>query len=108
MLYTFPCSFFVAMDTIGKIQESGCDFDLDRYYDTIFFIPYKLSHELSSPNSNERILQKPTVKNARSKLFLAFAKPLTDVLRITVLYKQARILAIDAERRCYRSTDLDQ
>ena len=57
-------SYFIAMDSIGKINENGCDLSYESYFNSFFFMPFKLSHELNSyaPDVSERVLQAPTVK----------------------------------------------
>jgi len=76
-------SWYIAMDTLGLLGDNGCQLSYDRYFDTSFMIPFKLSHELQNfdPALSERIIQPPTVKNGRSKLYLQFSSPTTYVLR---------------------------
>ena len=79
-------SYFVAMDTLGLINENGCDLSLDRWLDSSFLLPYKLSHELNSYSADlhDRILQTPTVKNGKSRLYLEFHSPTTYVIRLVI------------------------
>lgn len=76
-------SYLVTIDTLGLISEHGCSLPFDRWLDTSFLLPFKLSHELNSyPNAiSERVLQSPTVKNGRTRLFLEFASATQSVLR---------------------------
>ena len=85
-------SYFIAMDSIGKINENGCDLSYESYFDSFFFMPFKLSHELNSyaPDVSERVLQAPTVKNSRIKLFLEFSEPLKYVIRFVCFSQWSR------------------
>ena len=77
-------SYLVAMDTIGnQLTEHGCNLPLQRYYDSSFFLPFRLSHEINtySPEFSNRIIQAPTVKNGTSRLYLEFNKPTSYVIR---------------------------
>ena len=77
-------SYFTVVDSLGKINQHGCDLSYDRYYDSCFFLPFFLSHELSnySPAVVERVLGSPTIKNStKARLFLSFDRPTTYVLR---------------------------
>jgi hypothetical protein len=71
------------MDTLGLLGENGCHLSYERFYDTSFMIPFKLSHELHNfdPALSERVIHPPTVKNGRSKLYLQFSEPTEYVLR---------------------------
>ena len=77
------CSYFVAMEGLGKVNENGCELSLDMFYDSSFFLPFKLSHELSnySPDISDRVLMAPTIKNSRTRLFLEFNSATTYVIR---------------------------
>ena len=35
------CSFFVAMEFLGKINENGCDLNMETFYNSSFFLPFK-------------------------------------------------------------------
>ena len=77
-------SYFVAMDSMGKINENGCDLSYESYYGSCFFLPFYLSHELAnySADLSERVLQAPTVKGTcKARLFLEFNKSTEYVIR---------------------------
>ena len=66
--------------------------------DSSFMLPFKVSSQLETygPDLSERILQRAIVPHgAKYMLYMAFKNPTEKVLRVTVVYKQARILAID-------------
>ena len=130
------------MEQLGLITQEGCDLPLDRWKDSSFCLPFKISPELAnySPELSEKILQKPIPNSGKFSLFLEFKETTSYVLRyftfqyfffstyclvkkrrsaqhtfslslsfrVSVIYKQARTLAIDAERRCFKNYDIDQ
>ena len=76
-------SYFTAMELLGKISEDGCDIDINRWQDSHFCLPFKISPELRDygPDVGEKILQKPMIQNSRYSLFLEFESPTTYVIR---------------------------
>ena len=96
------------METLGKICEEGCDLSLDRWLDPSFILPFKISSEPANygPDLSEKILQQPIIPNGKYSLFMEFEKPTTYVLRVTVIYRQAHILAIDQERHVFKNYDI--
>ena len=83
-------SYFVAMDSMGKINENGCDLSYESYYGSCFFLPFYLSHELANYSSDlsERVLQAPTVKGTcKARLFLEFNKSTEYVIRYKKKFK---------------------
>ena len=83
---------------LGKINELGCDLPLEVWLDSSFILPFKISPELADygPDMSERILQRSIVPHgSKYSLFMQFKRPTSKVIRVTVIYKQARILAID-------------
>ena len=97
-------SYLIAMETLGQLNQDGTLLSIERFYDTSFMLPFKLSHELNSysPELAQRVLQEPTIKNSKTHLFLEFNSPTTYVIRVVVVYSQARILAIDSTKKCFR------
>ena len=71
------------MELLGKISEDGCDLSMERWLDSSFCLPFKISSELSNygPDLSERILQAPIVPNGKYSLYLEFENPTTSVLR---------------------------
>ena len=57
---------------------------------------------------SERILGSNPLRGGKSTLHLEFEEATTYVIRVSLLYRQPRILAVTADRRTYRNTDLDQ
>ena len=76
-------SYYHAIDSLGLMQNDGCALTYDRWLDSSFCLPFRLSHELNTytPQQTERLLQEPAVPLARSRLFLAFNAPTTYVIR---------------------------
>ena len=95
---------------LGKISENGCDLSMERYYDSSFFIPFRLDGQLGnySADVQNRLQQRATVPHSRIRLFLEFKKETSYVIRVSVLYKQMRILAISSDKKAYRNCDIDQ
>ena len=83
---------------------------MERYYDSSFFIPFRLDGQLGnySADVQNRLQQRATVPHSRIRLFLEFNKATTYVIRVSVLYKQMRILAISSDKKAYRNCDIDQ
>lgn len=48
------------------------------------------------------------ISNFYMKHTVDFMISIFSFLRVVVLYSQARILAIDSQKKCFRSCDLDQ
>ena len=101
-------SYITAMSLLGKITEDGCDLPMDTYYDSSFMIPFKISSELSNYGSDlsETILQEPIINNGRYTVFLEFDQPTTYVIRITAIYKQSHVLAINGEKQTFKNYDI--
>ena len=101
-------SFFTAMSIAGLLDEDGLELTMDRYYDSSFFMPFTLAPELSnySPEMAEKILQEPIVSNGRYTLFMEFPTVTTFVIRVSVIYRQAQVLAINSERQTFKSFDI--
>ena len=76
-------SYYHAIDSLGLLTQDGCPLSYDRWLDSTFCLPFRLSHELNTytPQQADRILQEPAVPLARSRLFLAFKKSTTYVVR---------------------------
>ena len=76
-------SYLCAMDTLGQLSEQGTKLSLERFMDTLFFLPFKMSHELNSysPDTSQRVLQQQTVKNTKTHLYLEFNAATTYVIR---------------------------
>ena len=76
-------SYFVAMDSMGKINEHGCDLTYESFYSSSFFMPFYLSHELANYSADvaERVLQSPSVKGCKARLFLKFEASTKYVIR---------------------------
>ena len=76
-------SYFVAMEQLGLITQEGCDLPLDRWKDSSFCLPFKISPELAnySPELAEKVLQKPIPNSGKFSLFLEFTAATTYVLR---------------------------
>lgn len=96
------------MSLSGLLDEDGLELSMERYYDSSFFMPFKLSPELPNygPELAEKILQEPIVPNGRYTLFLEFPEVTTFVIRISVIYRQAQVLAINSERQTFKSFDI--
>lgn len=104
-------SYFVAMDQLGKFNENGVDLSMSKWLDSHFCLPFRLSPELAhyGPDLSEKILQKPILpNNARYNLFMEFETTTEYVIRVTVLYKQARIIALNSSMQAFKSFDIDQ
>ena len=101
-------SYFTAMSIAGLLDEDGLELSMERYYDSSFFMPFKLSSELPNygPELAEKILQEPIVPNGRYTLFLEFPEVTTFVIRVSVIYRQAQVLAINSERQTFKSFDI--
>ena len=76
-------SYFCAMENLGLITEQGCDLSLERWLDSSFILPFRMSPDFNtySPEIAERILQEPVVAHGKYKLFLEFENPTTYVIR---------------------------
>ena len=76
-------SYFAAIDTLGLMSNDGCALSLERWLDSSFVLPFRLSHELNSypPDISERLIQTPPLNHAKTRLFLAFEKETTYVIR---------------------------
>ena len=76
-------SYYHAIDSLGLLTQDGCPLSYDRWLDSTFCLPFRLSHELNTytPQQADRILQEPAVPHARSRLFLAFKTSTTYVVR---------------------------
>ena len=76
-------SYFVAMEAFGLISEEGTDLSQERWLDTSFCLPFKLSSELANygPDLSEKVLQQPIIPNGKYSLFLEFEEPTTYVIR---------------------------
>ena len=98
------------MSLSGLLDEDGLELSMERYYDSSFFMPFKLSPELPNygPELAEKILQEPIVPNGRYTLFLEFPEVTTFVIRISVIYRQAQVLAINSERQTFKSFDIGE
>ena len=80
--------------------QLGCDLPMATWLHSSFVLPFKISPELASygPDVSERILQRAIVPHgSKYSLFMQFKNPTRKVLRVTVIYKQSRILAIDRQ-----------
>ena len=96
------------MSLSGLLDEDGLELSMERYYDSSFFMPFKLSPELPNygPELAEKILQEPIVPNGRYTLFLEFPEVTTFVICISVIYCQAQVLAMNSERQTFKSFDI--
>ena len=76
-------SYFVAMEQLGLITDDGCDLSKERWLDTSFCLPFKVSAEIAnySPDIADKIIQKPIVNNGKFALFLEFENPTSYVIR---------------------------
>ena len=76
-------SYFCAMESLGLINEQGCDLSIDRWLDSSFILPFRISPDFNtySPEISERILQEPVVSHGKYKMFLEFDGPTTYVIR---------------------------
>ena len=76
------------MEGLGLISEEGTDLSQERWLDTSFCLPFKLSSELANygPDLSEKILQKPIIPNGKYSLFLEFEEPTTYVIRYYYYY----------------------
>lgn len=101
-------SWFTAMTLSGLLNEDGVELPMDVYYDSSFFIPFKLSPELPNygPELSEKILQEPIVPNGNYTLFLDFSVATPFVIRVSVIYRQAQVLAINSARKTFKSHDI--
>ena len=75
-------------EQMGFIGEMGAGLSLDRWKDTSFFLPFKLSARTSdnqfSGNIGNRILQKPSVPTGgKTSLYLRFKNTTSYVIRYT-------------------------
>ena len=80
----FRASYFVAMEQVGLITQEGCDLPMDRWKDSSFFLPFKISPEVAnySADMSEKVLQRPIPNNSgKFALFLEFEEPTAYVLR---------------------------
>lgn len=93
---------------MGMITEDGCDLPMETYYDSSFMIPFKISSELPNYGSDlaETILQEPIISNGRYTVFMEFAKPTTYVIRVTAVFKQSHVLAINGEKQTFKNYDI--
>ena len=41
-------SYLCALDNLGLLKESGSTISYDRYFDSSFFVFFKLSHEVNN------------------------------------------------------------
>ena len=106
------CSYLHVLDTLAKLNEHGTeDFSLKNFYDKKFFLPFRLSATLNNYDAatSEYIQQAPInpISNQR-KLFLKFGSNTTYTIRVSVVYFQFRSIAIDNQKRVYKSFDIDQ
>ena len=101
-------SYLVSMETLGLINSEGLTLPYNVWKSTRFFLPFNLSASIESykPAAGETILQEPIIKNSdRTDLFLEFETQTTSVIKILVLYSQARQIAINHERKAFRYID---
>ena len=76
-------SYFVAMEHLGLITDEGCDLSLERWLDTSFCLPFKVSAEVANYSSDiaEKIIQRPVLNNGKFTLFMEFDHPTSYVIR---------------------------
>ena len=95
---------------MGKINEKGTEITYEQFYDSFFFLPFVSHSQVENFDStmSDRILGSNAVKSSTATLHCEFKKPTTYVIRISLLYRQPRMMAITADRRTYRNVDNDQ
>lgn len=76
------------LEHMGMISEMGADLSMERWLDSSFFLPFKLSARTSENQYSgmvaDRILHKPTLStNGKSSLYLRFKEATTYVIRYT-------------------------
>ena len=76
-------SYFVAMEHLGLIREQGCDLSKERWMDSCFILPFKISPDFSSydAKTSEKILQEPVIQHGKYKLFLEYKNTTTYIIR---------------------------
>ena len=79
-------SYLCAMDTLGQLTENGTILSQERFMDTSFMLPFKMSYELNSysPDTSQRVLQQHPVKNTKTHLYLEFKAATTYVIRYLI------------------------
>ena len=110
--YATKCSYLHVLDTMGKLTEHGTeDFSLESFKTKKFILPFKLSPSINSLDSvtTEMVQQNSVnpISNQR-KLYLKFKSNTTYAIRVSCLYFQHRSIAIDQNKRVFKSYDLDQ
>ena len=83
---------------------------MDVWLKSAFMLNFKTSFELDrfSQSANERIFQSPLTANGPTSIYVRFAAPLTEVLRMTVVYRCPRQVQLDSTRDCFLSHTIDQ
>ena len=104
-------SYFTMLEQMGMIGEQGAQLSMERWLDSSFFLPFKLSARTSENQYSgvlgDRILHKPTLpNNGKSSLYLRFKDTTTYVLRVTIIYKQPGKVAIDGEGKTWKDYDI--
>ena len=71
-------------------------------------LPFKVSSELTNYGSDlaENILQEPIVPNGKYTVFMEFSTATTYVIRVTAVYKQSHVLAINGLRQTFKNYDI--
>ena len=103
-------SYFVLLDSLGLIRNSGSPITMQTWLNSQFFLAYKTSfeHDRFSSAVSDRLLQSPMPSNSPTTLYVRFQNATTYVVRILLFFRCLRRLQLNHSREGFLSHVLEQ
>jgi hypothetical protein len=108
------CCYRHILETFGFLGPGGsyC-LSMQKYYNDKFFLPFQMTpsfniYRTQDNQSDPNIRQANWNLSGIANLYLKFKAPLTETLRVTVLYEQNRSINFNSAKEVFKNYDIDQ
>jgi|TARA_B110001454_G_scaffold68463_1_gene66847 hypothetical protein len=108
------CSYRHILETYGFLGAKGSYvLSRKRFYNNRFHLPFSMSpsfnvYRTANNQAETNMRQNNYNISGMAQLYLKFEAPLTETLRVTVLYEQTRSINFNSQKEVFKNYDIDQ